>query len=179
MDPALLRAAYDREAAGYDDRFRDQQRPKFVAFAALVPAPAPGARVVDLGGGTGLLREQLVAHDPAWGGAWFLVCDLSTGMLRRAAERAQAVVAADARALPLARASVARAFCVTGLVDRAHVERALVSVARCLVAGGFLGLSLRARDLPEAFGPMTARLPFDPVAERLVEGDRLFVLRRR
>lgn len=100
-----------------------------------------GARVADLGGGTGLLLSHLppLERPP-------LVVDFSPAMLARAPARA-ARVAGDLRRLPLRDACVDRAFAITALLlgPRARVG-ALLEVARVLAPGARLGLTVLADE---------------------------------
>jgi ubiquinone/menaquinone biosynthesis C-methylase UbiE len=178
VDARLLQRAYDRAADDYDARFREQQAAKHRALAEVVPAPG-AASVLDAGGGTGLLREQLVAHASGWGAARFVVADLSTGMLLRARARGQDVVQADVRRLPFRTGAFARVFCVTGLVDAADVERATTSLVRVTAPGGLLALSLRADDWPEDLARVVERLPISLENKGETAGDVWRVWRRR
>ena len=178
MDPSLLRKAYDRDAPGYDVRFAGQQRAKYEVIARLVPPPGPGL-VLDVGGGTGMLAPALVKHDARWGDARFLVIDLSRGMLEQARARGLDTLQADARRLPLRRGVAHRIICVTGLVETAHVERALVSAARVCAPEGLVAFSLLPWNVPDDLSRVIDRLPLEPVAEATAGTDRMLVWRRR
>lgn len=176
MDPSFLRRAYDRDADGYDVRFAAQQRAKYEEIARVVPPPT-GGRVLDLGGGTGMLAETLGAA--GWPTDRFVVADLSHGMLRRATSRGLSAVQCDARRLPFARGTFSAVVSVTGLVGAEQVEPALVSAVRVLAPGGTLAVSLLPGDVPDGFEALTARLPLDRLHEGPAGVDRLFVWRRR
>lgn len=181
MDATFLRRAYDRCADGYDERFAAQQSEKFAALAAHVPAPAPGALVLDAGAGTGLLGPALAQIGPRWATIRIVACDLSVAMLRHARPRATACVQADARRLPFARASFQRIFCVTGIVAAEDLAPALVSFCRVLAPGGWLALSLRSAELARDPAATAAelRLPLDLHAHGRAAGDVWLSLRRR
>lgn len=174
----MLRKAYDREASGYDARFSGQQRAKYDAIAKHVSAPDSGV-VVDLGGGTGMLREALVAHDPQWGERPFFVVDVSRSMLLQARARQLQVVQADARRLPIRSGAASRIICVTGLVDAGHVERALISAVRACAPGGVVAFSLLPDTLPFDASDVATRWPLALAAEVDAGVDRLFVWRKR
>src|SRR5262245_12661910 len=135
MDPSLLRGAYDREAPAYDARFEAQQVPKAEVFARLVAPPPPGARVLDLGAGTGLLPRTLVAREPAWRLCRWLLVDLSGRMLTQAAAHGLPAVVGDARKLPVRTASCTLVTSLTGIVAAEHVRPVMASAARVLVDG--------------------------------------------
>ncbi|MEM6546112.1 MAG: class I SAM-dependent methyltransferase [Pseudomonadota bacterium] len=90
-----LAALFDRAAMTYD-RERRMLLPDFDAFygAALAPlvASKAGARVLDLGAGTGLLAGMLAAKRPD---LQLTLTDVSPGMLDRARERFAALGGAE------------------------------------------------------------------------------------
>lgn len=140
MNPEDIRRAYDVSAAAYDARFAPLQAPKYDAVFARLDVP-PTARVADLGGGTGLLLARLpaLAVPP-------VVVDFSRSMLALAPAKATRVQG-DLRRLPLRDACIDRAFAITALLlpPRARVA-ALLEVARVLVPGGRLGLTVLADE---------------------------------
>lgn len=140
MDPGDIRRAYDRSAGAYDARFAAIQGPKYDAVLARVDVPA-GARVADLGGGTGLLVGRLppLARRP-------IVLDFSRPMLALAPAAADRVQG-DLRRLPLRERSIDRAFVITALLlpPRARVG-ALLELARVLAPGGRLALTVLADE---------------------------------
>ncbi|MCO5165332.1 MAG: methyltransferase domain-containing protein [Planctomycetes bacterium] len=140
MDPEDIRRAYDRSAGGYDARFAALQGPKYDAVLARVDVP-PGARVADLGGGTGLLARRLPPRTRRP-----VVVDFSRPMLAHAPSAADRVQG-DLRRLPLRDASVDRAFAITALLlaPRARAG-ALLEVARVLAPGGRLALTVLADE---------------------------------
>lgn len=143
----LLRASYDRSAAGYDARFRDLQRVKYASLLgaradALGPFIAEGGRVLDLGCGTGLLEEWLrdVGAAPR---ATFVGLDLSHAMLAGASERLRARVQGDSERQPFRDGSfaAAAAFTVLGILPGSPA-RALAELRRVLAPGGALFVSV-------------------------------------
>jgi len=135
-----LRRAYDRDAVGYDERFAELQRVKYAALLDEVELD-PGALVLDLGGGSGLLlaalAERVSLERPP------LLLDLSAGMLREARGRRCRRAQADAESLPLRSGCVDIAFAVTSLLGtRSQVLSALLEARRVLRAGGTLAFSL-------------------------------------
>lgn len=178
MDAALLRRAYDREAPGYDARFAAQQRTRYQAMGRWVTAPTGGV-VLDLGGGTGMLREALVGLDPAWAAVPFVAVDLSAGMLSRARQRGLTCVQADARRLPFATGMASRVLCVSGLVDAGDVARALVAAARVCADEGQVAFCLLPGTVPDAIEETGSRLPLVLETRAECGADRLFVWRRR
>lgn len=178
MDLSLLRKAYDRDASGYDARFSAQQRAKYEVIARHVSAPASGV-VVDLGGGTGMLRETLLENDAKWAEHPFVVVDASRSMLRQARARGLQAVQADARRLPFRSGVASRVICVTGLVDASHVERALISAVRVCAPGGLVAFSLLPDTMPLEASAVGARWPLVLDAEVDAGVDRLCVWRKR
>lgn len=178
MDAAVLRRAYDREAPGYDDRFAGQQRIRYEALGRQVTPPATGV-VLDLGGGTGMLREALVGFDPAWAVVSFVAVDLSAAMLAHARKRGLSCVQADARRLPVKTAVASRVLCVSGLVDADDVDRALVSAARVCADEGQVGFCLLPGTVSSALDDLGGRLPLTLEYRGRCGDDWLFVWRRQ
>lgn len=142
-----LRRAYDRDAAGYEGRFAGLQRAKYEALLAELEVAAD-ARVLDLGGGSGLLLEALGARVRLQRPP--LLLDLSAGMLREARGRRCWRLQADAEALPLRADSVDLVFAVTSLLGaRPQVLSALLEARRVLRPGGVLALSLLTSEVWE------------------------------
>lgn len=78
MELSETRAFFDRMAPRWDETC--ETRPQVLAAMAAVLQPAPGARILDIACGTGVLEAQLLACGPRE------VCavDLSAGMLEQA-----------------------------------------------------------------------------------------------
>lgn len=178
VDLSVLRKAYDRDATGYDARFADQQRAKYEVIARHVPPPDSGV-VLDLGGGTGMLKEALVANNAEWAGRPFVVVDVSRSMLWHARARGLDAVQADARRLPIRSGVASRVICVTGLVDASHVERALISAVRVCAQGGVIAFSLLPGTMPLDPSTVAARFPLVLDADVEAGVDRLLVWRKR
>ncbi|MEV0844724.1 class I SAM-dependent methyltransferase [Streptomyces sp. NPDC049954] len=122
---------YDREAERYDGSRGGLPRARAAAEALDGLLPGHHTTVLDLACGTGIvggcLRER---------GRTVLGVDLSAGMLARAGGRLDAVVRADARALPFADASVpaVTAVWLLNLLDDA--APVIAEAARVLRPGG-------------------------------------------
>jgi ubiquinone/menaquinone biosynthesis C-methylase UbiE len=143
LPPDALRAGYDRSAAGYDARFAELQRVKYDAVLARIAVPA-GARVLDLGCGTGLLAARLAP-------AKVVGLDLTLGMLALAKPRL-VPVQGDALALPFRDGSFDLAFAITSLLVGARaLPRALIEARRVLVPRGLFLVTLLRGDVPVNF----------------------------
>lgn len=133
-------SAYDPIA----DRYDEVWGPRFDAVAKLVwrrIAPTSGARVLDVGTGTGILPHALAEHAAHL--ATLTGCDRSTGMLRVARSRTRwlRVVAADATALPF-RGELFEV--VTASFVMSHVadyRTAFAELRRVLEPGGRLAIT--------------------------------------
>jgi len=106
-------------------------RDSLVAFARELP---PGARVLDLGGGTGLLAGWMREARPD---LRLTVADASRGMLARVPEGIRAVYA-RAEALPFPDAAFDAVVLGEALHHFADPEAALSELARVLAPGGRL-----------------------------------------
>jgi SAM-dependent methyltransferase len=99
---------------------------------------AAGARVVDLGAGTGVGGRLLPA---AVAGAYRIGVDGAAAMLEQAAGWYERTVLADLRELPLETASAAlvvSGFDTLNYLDAVGLARCLRGVSRCLATGGWL-----------------------------------------
>jgi ubiquinone/menaquinone biosynthesis C-methylase UbiE len=126
---------YDREAPVYDESRGGSARAQAAADAVTRIVPA-GGLLVDVAGGTGIVSAAL-----AEAGFDVVVADVSTGMLRLAADRLPGrVLAAAADRLPLRDGSVD----VVTIVWLLHMlptdvaDAALAEAARVLRPGGHL-----------------------------------------
>jgi ubiquinone/menaquinone biosynthesis C-methylase UbiE len=171
VDLRILSAAYDRSAAGYDERFRKLQREKFRAAAPWL-LPDPGAFCLDAGGGTGLLVEWAREEAPSIAQARWLVADVSLGMLRHAEGRG-ARIAADIRALPFAEAAFTVVCAFTSVLMEAPL--ALDELARCVAHRGRLAVSFLREQSPRSLRVRGLRVEAGPVP---AGQDELFVLRK-
>jgi len=106
-----------------------------LAHLAGFLAPLPeGARVLDLGGGTGVLAEAVRAARP---GLEVTVADAAAGMLARVPPGVEAVLA-RAEALPFPGGAFDAAVVGEALHHFADLEAALAELARVVRAGGRL-----------------------------------------
>lgn len=184
MDLHLLAAAYDRSAAGYDERFRPLQRTKFrVAAPLLRPLPA-GARCLDAGGGTGLFSEWLAAgpdEEPSallrasLAQARWLVLDASLGMLQVARGRGAVCVAADLALPPSRPRSFELVIAFTSVLER--VSASLASLSTLVAAQGTLCLSFLAEEALSA-AKLEGATGLRMRAQADAGQDRIFVLER-
>jgi len=141
LPPAELRRAYDRSASSYDERFAALQAVKYDAVLERY-RPAPQARLLDLGCGTGLLLPRLrgLRRRP-------VALDLSWEMLRRADPRAGERVQGDLLRLPLADGCLDGVLAITSLlVSPRDMVGALCEVSRVLTRDGTLALTILQRD---------------------------------
>ncbi len=148
----MLARAYDRSAAGYDERFRSLQRLKYRAAAALLSPPAAGL-ALDAGAGTGLFAEWLGDEgEPAPAlradlrALTWVALDLSQGMLQRARPRAVLPVVADLAAPPLADGSCALVVAFTSVLE--EKSRGLRALARLLRPSGVLVATFLRDEAP-------------------------------
>ena len=85
--PERMADFFDARSDGYDDHMR-RSISDFDAFYESIASPIPRTnrpiRVLDIGGGTGLELDSVLARAPH---AWITVIDLSGGMLARLRDR--------------------------------------------------------------------------------------------
>lgn len=138
LSPQELRLAYDRDAAGYDARFKALQVVKYDAIAERF-SPAKGARILDLGCGTGMLMRRLDGLRPVG-------LDLSWQMLRRAPAGRR--VQASLLDLPFAPRCFDVVFAVTALLLTPRLTVcAFAEIGRVLAPGGTLALTILEREV--------------------------------
>jgi 2-polyprenyl-6-hydroxyphenyl methylase/3-demethylubiquinone-9 3-methyltransferase len=181
------------DPAQYDD-LADQWWPPHGRFAALqwlavararlIPAPPrPGAPLLDLACGGGLLSEVLTGKLAGWR---HIGVDLSLSALRQASEHGVAAVQADVASLPFRDGHFS---CVVAGEMFEHLEdldSACAAIARVLAPGGTLVLDTLADTLFSRIGliRLAERLPGGPPPRLhdprlLVSPDRLSASLRR
>lgn len=179
-----LRAAYDRTADDYDQRFRALQRLKFVTMLHAggdeLAARLQDGRVLDLGCGTGLLGEYLadVGHEARC----IIGLDLSHRMLRHAGHRGVVAVQGDAAALGFAGASfdVVLAFTVLEIwPDPERTRLALEEVRRVLSVDGIFAVTVLAAADALGFAEHLAAAGFSAVRVPDCGQDVGYVCRRQ
>jgi SAM-dependent methyltransferase len=134
--PAAGRSLFDPLAAAYDAARPTYPDALYDELAGLAGRPLAGARVVDVGAGTGISARGLGAR-----GAEVLALDHGMGMLQALRRRSPTLPAAqaDAHLLPL-RAGVADLVCYAQAWHWVRVPAAAAEVARVLRPGGALAL---------------------------------------
>ncbi|MGE0026346.1 MAG: class I SAM-dependent methyltransferase [Thermoleophilia bacterium] len=133
---------FERHARWYDAQLVLERRA--LTLAAALAEPLAGARVVDVGAGTGALSSALLARSPRL--AELTLLDASPSMLARARRRLSAIhptpriLIADARALPLpaASADVVVMGYLLHLLDERDRRRALAEARRVIAPQGRL-----------------------------------------
>ena len=150
-----LAERYEAGCEAYDELYGEEQAAKYVAGLRLL---RPRGRVVDVGCGTGLLIELLSSSGALDGVEYYVCVDVSSCMLRLAAERARrlcggrcAVVQASAYSLPFRdkEFDVAYSFSVVNLLERP--ADALAEIAR--VSKSALATLVSRLPLPESVPP--------------------------
>jgi len=130
-----VRDAYDRSAASW------RARPALVygrlaeALVSVAPVDVVGARVLDVGAGTGVAAQAALSR----GAASAVASDVAAEMLRGRPPEVAAVLADGAR-LPFRDGSfdlTAAAFCLGHMPDPARVVREIRRVSPALVASAF------------------------------------------
>src|SRR5690606_2091788 len=150
FDARHIRRAFSRAADGYDAAaaLQAEVRTRLLESLAYLDDTVP-AVVLDVGSGTG---HAAAAMKKRWPGAQVLAIDLALPMLRQARRqsgwrRPLARVCADARALPLAEASVDVIFSNLCLQWVEDLPAVFAGFRRVLRPGGLL--------LCSSFGPET------------------------
>lgn len=130
-----LRGAYETAAQGWADGPEQMYTQLARALVAAATVPLTGARVLDLGAGTGVAGRASLAA----GARQVVAADLAVGMLRRGVP-ALHPVAADAARLPFRDGSfdlVVAAFCFNHLGSIATGLREARRVGRAIAASTF------------------------------------------
>lgn len=146
---AGLRAGYEAAAGGWAGGPGRMYTRLARVLAAAAPVPLAGARVLDLGAGTGAAGQAALAA----GAARVVAADLTVGMLRQGGP-ALHPVAADAAALPFRDATfdvILAAFCLNHLPDPAAALAEARRTSRAIAASTFApGWSHPAKDAVDA-----------------------------
>lgn len=168
----LSRAELEATAAAYERRFVE---PLFRPWALRLIAAAgitPGARVLDIACGTGIVARE-AAHRAAPGGR-VTGLDINAGMLAVAGRLAPEIDwrEGDAEALPFTDAAFDAVLCQFGLMFFADRQAALGEMWRVLASGGRLAVSV--------FDSLTANRAYSAMAdllERRLGADAALALR--
>lgn len=133
------RHEYSHQALTYD-RTRAAS-PSVLGPLHTALGPAPGRRLVDIGGGTGNYSVGL--RELGWEP---IVADLNAGMLGRASAKGLSVVRADAAELPLGDESADAAILVSMLHHVPDADTALAEARRIVAPGGRLAVMAFVRE---------------------------------
>ena len=160
-------SSYDSVAGRYDEVWGS----RFEEVAGSIwkcVSPAPGASVLDIGTGTGIVPHALGSRALALSG--LTGCDRSTGMIHVARSRMPALrlVAADATALPFRDSSFDVATASFVLSHLRSYETALVEAHRVLRPGGMFAMTSWATDT-EAHGDAWRQLLADAISKDLLQ----------
>jgi ubiquinone/menaquinone biosynthesis C-methylase UbiE len=140
-------ARYDGHADWYDEAF-DVYREDADVLSELL-GPGEGRVCLDVACGTGRYAATIAAA-----GCRVVGVDISADQLRRAARRAEHLVQADARSLPLRSSSIDVAVGMYFHTDVEDFAAVVAEIARCLPVGGrFVYLGLH----PGFIGPFVNR----------------------
>ena len=143
---AAIARSYDAQAAGYDRRWAHYTARSTELTLKALPRLAPGARLLDVGCGTGQLLAALRDREM---GLMLTGVDVSQAMLAQASARLGAQVAlcrAPAERLPFDDASFDVAVSTSALHHWPAPAHGLAEIARVLTAGGMLVLTDWCRE---------------------------------
>jgi len=130
-----VRTAYDRSAAAWRQGPEQVYARLAEALLSVAPVPLAGARVLDVGAGTGVAAHAALAR----GAARAVATDVSARMLQGRRTQVEAVVA-DAGRLPFVEDSfdlASAAFCLGHVPDPLAVVREVRRVSSAFVASAF------------------------------------------
>ena len=150
---------FDRIARLYDAGMPAARRGPLEAGLRFIDRPVE--RVLDAAGGTGRVGRTLQADRSV------VVCDISRGMLRRAAADGLAAVAGDARRLPFRDDAFDAVVTVDALHHVSDAETALADLLRVTAPGGVV--------VVREFDPNTVRGRGLALAERLIGMGSVFL----
>ena len=143
---ASIAQSYDAQAAEYDRRWAHYVTRSTEVTLAALPRLASGARVLDVGCGTGVLQAALREREP---GLALIGVDVSAAMLARAADRLGAQVTlcqAPAEQLPFDEATFDVVVSASSLHHWPDPARGLAEMARVLKASGLFVLTDWCRE---------------------------------
>jgi ubiquinone/menaquinone biosynthesis C-methylase UbiE len=150
----VLGGRYLGGVAALEDRARSDSYRRLARDMMARIDPGPGARILDVGCGSGALDRLLTPGLPA--GAVITAADVNPFLLREAQALAAeerladriAFAPANAEALPFPDASFDHAFTVT-VLEECDADRALRELYRVVRPGGRVGVIVRAIDLAQ------------------------------
>lgn len=150
MPPAFVRTLYDAYAPQFETALLGAlgyRGPDMLRDAVM--GHAPFGRVMDLGCGTGLMGQAIRPH-----AAWLDGCDLSPGMLQRAAEKQvyDRLWEQDIAALPLPEAPYDLILAADVFIYLGALDHVISWAASSLSPGGLLAFTVER--LPDAAGDM-------------------------
>ena len=173
------RQFFDQAAANWDALIEEQILPRLQAIVAGLDIE-PGARVLDVGCGTGVLFPLLL--EALNGTGRIVALDISGGMLRRAQAKGYPVecMQSDAQSLPLRDQTFDWVICNAVFPHFPHKLRALAEIRRVLKDGGRLVICHTAsreviNELHRSIGGVVAHdtIPPDDEMRRLLWEARL------
>ncbi|WP_295578778.1 class I SAM-dependent methyltransferase [uncultured Oscillibacter sp.] len=167
----LSRAAFDRQAAGYDTGIQGSHARNLYPYLLQEIIHAWGDRVLDLGCGTGALLAQVLSEDP---GRRVTGLDLSEKMLEQArarlGDRAE-LVRGDSEHLPFPDRSFDIVYCCDSFHHYPNPRTVVEEVGRVLEFGGVFLLG-------DCWLPLPGRLVMNPLLGLSREGDVKLYSRR-